>query len=242
MVEVDVVLDVDVAVDLLEARRPDGPAARAAVAKASKGGGRVWLVAACLPSLIERLTLAQQTSAKDQGEVLKREDASSRAREALRSLLESAGILSSYGFDAEAVLESETPMGMLILRAADALTGDAAILSRDPDFLATDSRVMTPQDFVDRHEAEEDDRRALPFVDLARQQRQILTKAEKGFTTVLRHGQYIMGPEIRELERKLAEYVGVKHAICCASGTDALLLALMAYGVGPGDAVFTTPC
>ena len=50
-----------------------------------------------------------------------------------------------------------------------------------------------------------------------------------------------MGPEIRELEEKLAAYVGVKHAVGCASGTDALLMALMAYGVGPGDAIFTTP-
>ncbi|MCK9392781.1 MAG: DegT/DnrJ/EryC1/StrS family aminotransferase [Syntrophales bacterium] len=50
-----------------------------------------------------------------------------------------------------------------------------------------------------------------------------------------------MGPEIRELEEKLAAYVGVRHAVGCASGTDALLMALMAYGVGPGDAIFTTP-
>jgi dTDP-4-amino-4,6-dideoxygalactose transaminase len=50
-----------------------------------------------------------------------------------------------------------------------------------------------------------------------------------------------MGPEIKELEQNLAAYAGVEHALCCASGTDALLLALMAYGVGPGDAVFTSP-
>jgi len=239
--EKDVVLDVEVAVDLLAARRPDGPAARAAVAKASKGGGRVWLVAACLPVLVERLTLALATSGKEDGKALKREDTSPRARDALRSLLESAGVLSSHGFDAEAALESESPLEALILRAADAFTGDAAILSRDPKFIAADERVITPQDFVDRHDAKEDEEKAIPFVDLARQQRRILTKVEKGISTVLRHGQYIMGPEIRELEQKLAEYTGVEHAICCASGTDALLLALMAYGAGPGDAIFTSP-
>ncbi|MGV8073267.1 MAG: DegT/DnrJ/EryC1/StrS family aminotransferase [Syntrophobacteraceae bacterium] len=58
---------------------------------------------------------------------------------------------------------------------------------------------------------------------------------------VLAHGQYINGPELTELEKTLASYVGTKHAVGCASGTDALLMALMAYGVGPGDAVFTTP-
>jgi dTDP-4-amino-4,6-dideoxygalactose transaminase len=50
-----------------------------------------------------------------------------------------------------------------------------------------------------------------------------------------------MGPEVRQLEERLADYVGVKHAIGCASGTDALLMALMAYNVGPGDAIFTSP-
>ncbi|MEI7671713.1 MAG: DegT/DnrJ/EryC1/StrS family aminotransferase [Deltaproteobacteria bacterium] len=80
-----------------------------------------------------------------------------------------------------------------------------------------------------------------PFVDLGRQQSIIRENLEEGIFRVLKHGNYIMGPEIRELEAKLGAYVGAKHAISCASGTDALLMALMAYGVGPGDAIFTTP-
>jgi len=58
---------------------------------------------------------------------------------------------------------------------------------------------------------------------------------------VLDHGQYIMGPEIDELEEKLSNYIGVKHCISCSSGTDALLIPLVAMGIGPGDAVITTP-
>lgn len=77
------------------------------------------------------------------------------------------------------------------------------------------------------------------FIDLAAQQRRIREKIEAKIQVVLRHGKYIMGPEVRELEEELAAYVGVKHAIGCASGTDALLLSLMAYNIGPGDAVFT---
>ena len=79
------------------------------------------------------------------------------------------------------------------------------------------------------------------FVDLAAQQQRIRQKIEEKIRIVLDHGKYIMGPEINELEKRLAEFVGVKHCIGCASGTDSLLMALMAEEVGPGDAVFTTP-
>jgi len=79
------------------------------------------------------------------------------------------------------------------------------------------------------------------FIDLPAQQQRIRMQIEENIRKVLDHGQYIMGPEIGALEQALAEYTGVRHAIACSSGTDALLLALMAYGVGPGDAVFTTP-
>jgi dTDP-4-amino-4,6-dideoxygalactose transaminase len=81
----------------------------------------------------------------------------------------------------------------------------------------------------------------MQFIDLAAQQRRIKQQIDDRIQRVLAHGKYIMGPEVPELEEKLAGYVGARHALGCASGTDALLLALMAYGVGPGDAIFTTP-
>lgn len=81
----------------------------------------------------------------------------------------------------------------------------------------------------------------MSFIDLQSQQERIRPQLEAAIRGVLDHGQYIMGPEVAELERRLAEFVGVRHAIACSSGTDALLLALMALGIGPGDAVFTSP-
>jgi len=81
----------------------------------------------------------------------------------------------------------------------------------------------------------------IAFVDLAAQQKKILPEIEANIRAVLQHGKYIMGPEVKELENQLAQFVGVKHALTCSSGTDALIMALMAYGIGPGDAVFTTP-
>jgi len=76
---------------------------------------------------------------------------------------------------------------------------------------------------------------------LATQQRRIKEKIDQNIQNVLKHGQYIMGPEVMELEDMLASYVGIQHAIGCASGTDALLMALMAYDTGPGAVIFTTP-
>lgn len=81
----------------------------------------------------------------------------------------------------------------------------------------------------------------MDFIDLKTQYRLIEPQLRKRIDAVLAHGQFIMGPEIKELEENLAEYVGVKHALSCSSGTDALLMPLMAKGIGPGDAIFTSP-
>ena len=81
----------------------------------------------------------------------------------------------------------------------------------------------------------------MQFIDLAVQQKRIKEKIDANIAAILAHGKYIMGPEIGILEKRLADYVGVGHAIGCASGTDALLMALLAKQIGPGDAVFTSP-
>jgi len=81
----------------------------------------------------------------------------------------------------------------------------------------------------------------MQFIDLAAQQERIKDRIDRNIQAVLSHGRYILGPEVAELEEALASYVGAKHAIGCSSGTDALLLALMTQGVGPGDIILTTP-
>jgi len=78
----------------------------------------------------------------------------------------------------------------------------------------------------------------MQFIDLAAQYQYLKVKIDKRIQAVLDHGIYIMGPEVEELETKLAEYVGVKHAITCANGTDALTLAMMVLNIEKGDAVF----
>ena len=82
---------------------------------------------------------------------------------------------------------------------------------------------------------------SIPFIDLKTQYKNNKTNIDDAIHRVLDHGQYIMGPEVKELEAQLAEYIGVKHAVACSSGTDALLLPLMAKDIQQGDAIFTTP-
>lgn len=81
----------------------------------------------------------------------------------------------------------------------------------------------------------------IPFIDLKSQYMALKPRIHDRINRVLEHGQYIMGPEVRELEERLEDYSGARHCITVSSGTDALLISLMALGIGPGDEVITTP-
>src|SRR4029079_5052344 len=79
--------------------------------------------------------------------------------------------------------------------------------------------------------------RPIPFIDVAAQRRRLGRAVDEAIARVLAHCQFIQGPEVRALEAELAAFCGARHAIGCSNGTDALRLVLMAWGVGPGDAV-----
>src|SRR2546421_5523128 len=78
---------------------------------------------------------------------------------------------------------------------------------------------------------------AIPFIDVAAQRRRLGARIDEAVRRVMDHCQFINGPEVRELERELSDFCGAKHAIGVASGTDALVLVLMAKAIGRGDAV-----
>ncbi len=82
----------------------------------------------------------------------------------------------------------------------------------------------------------------MDFIDLKTQYRALKPAIDAQIQRVLDHGQYILGPEVGELEARLAAYTGAAHCVTVASGTVALLISLMALGIGPGDEVITTPC
>src|SRR5437762_5108390 len=77
----------------------------------------------------------------------------------------------------------------------------------------------------------------IPFIDVAAQRRRLGRSVDEAIARVLDHCQFILGPEVRALEAELAAFCGARYAVSCASGTDALVMVLMAQGIGPGDAV-----
>lgn len=78
----------------------------------------------------------------------------------------------------------------------------------------------------------------VPFVDLKTQYARLKPQIAEAIQEVLDDGRYILGPAVTKLETELAGYCGVRHAISCSSGTDAIIMPFLAYGIGPGDAVF----
>lgn len=80
----------------------------------------------------------------------------------------------------------------------------------------------------------------VPFIDLKTQYKELKSSIDARIQKVLDHGAYVNGPEVGELEKKLSEFTGAKYALTCANGTDALMMPLMALGIGPGDEVITT--
>ena len=125
---------------------------------------------------------------------------------------------------------AEDPLAMQLARGTARLGPSARLLGRDPGALAPEALAeaeLEPQ--------------PVAFIDLAAQQDRIRPELERRIDAVLRHGHYIMGPEIAELERRLADYVGMPHAITVASGTDSLEIAYRALGLGAGDEIVTVP-
>ncbi len=185
-----------------------------AVDKAQAEGGRVWLYAGHAQSL-----------------------AAAIPRDSLAQLTRRCGWLAALAGEGNALLNPD-PLEALRLAAAR-LPQPTLILA--PVSIPPHSDADVPVVTLDAFLARPAQRRPIEFIDLKHEQDSIRARLEAGLHTVLHHGHYILGPEIRELEELLASWVGTKHCITVASGTDSLLIALMALGVRPGDEVITVP-
>jgi len=232
-----VLLDVDVVVDLCVSGA-DSDASVQAVAVAEQAGASVWLYTGSVQGLetatanaLRALQAAAGVAATDAG-------IQGRARELLRARTASYRWLSALAGEGD-VFAADDPAAEQLLRALDRFeSGAARLLTRDPKLLAAHpDKTLAPGQCT----ADAFSQAPLGFIDLATQQDLIRPALELNLHRVLQHGRYVMGPEVGELETRLAEYVGVRHCIGVSSGTDALLVALMALDVGPGAEVITTP-
>ena len=133
-------------------------------------------------------------------------------------------------------LSDPDPTTAAMLKAAFRLGENAKVLTEDVSLLARGAPFVDLQGAWKDTSAEP----VIPFIDLRTQQDRIRPSLERSMHQVLHHGKYVGGPEIPELESALAEFAGVKHCVCVSSGTDALLIALLSFGIGYGDEVVTT--
>lgn len=169
-------------------------------------------------------------------------DATQATRALIADLMTNVRLLSNFGFhQAEAMQLSNDLEDAQIVLAASSLQAATAIVTNEKRF-QTGGKIEQ----VALKEAKTwlqalDSGKAIDFIDLKTQQDIIRPALASNIHRVLHHGQYIMGPEVKQLEERLAEYVGVKHCISASSGTDTLLIAMMALGIKPGDEVITTP-
>lgn len=162
-------------------------------------------------------------------------------RESLADLLQHLRVLSSFGFHVSGALAEEGALAeRQMLMAAAELQGETVIVSaRNALAGCAAITILNPDAALAWLTA--DPKKPADFIDLKTQQDHIKPLLERNIQQVLRHGQYVMGSEITTLEATLAEYVGVKHCIANASGTDALLIAMLALGIQADDEVITTP-
>ncbi len=238
--EKHLVLDPSAIINFWMAPEATSPFARL-VQAAEESVVRLWIVAASIP------TLEYVTARRLKQCGVPPADARRMVKRLIENLLRRVEVLSCFGFEQKEIHSRATDLeDAQTAAAARSLAGQAVcVVTEDASFdTLGEVACRTPAEalaWVAEEQAAPTPDAPLPFIDLAAQQAALRPSIERGIETVLRHGQYIMGPEVKQLEERLAQYVGVKHCITASSGTDTLLIAMMALGIGPGDEVITTP-
>jgi UDP-2-acetamido-2-deoxy-ribo-hexuluronate aminotransferase len=237
---INVLLDINIVLDLLLKRGPDYYRKAELFTFLRQKKYPLFFAACALPSL-EYIHTKEIERLADEGLIKSSIPPGELARQQLTGFMEAVIITPSLGSHWRRIPQDHPDREHALISLSSAeLPGPTFIWTSDEDFCPAAPEIAFGDSLALQQYMENITQSNLPFVDLGCQQGLIRENLEKGIFSVLRHGNYIMGPEVKKLESKLAEYVGIKHAIGCASGTDALLMALLAYGVGPGDAIFTT--
>lgn len=234
----DLLLDVNVVLDLCVPRMRWYADAAKAVSRCRDAGGKVWLYAGSVQTYVYTLAHALKNERSSVEGGLSNAIVLRLARRILEEFSRDKHWLASLPAEGT-VFGAEDCEDEHLLRDLDRFkSGSIMLLTRDECLLANHpKKTASPEGFASKPQ----DARPVHFIDLKSQQDLIRPGIETGLHRVLQHGQYIMGPKVAKLEKNLADDVGVKHCIGVSSGTDALLIAMMALGIGRGDEVVTTP-
>ena len=234
----DLLIDVNVALDVCAQRKPHAATSMLAIETAKARAARLWLYAGSTQTLEYNLYQHLKRIHQPAPNGPSNKSLLGKARSVLSEFVKDKQWLAALAAEGP-VFDAGDPEDEQLLRALDRfpagsiklLTRDSLLLEKHPD------KTITPADYCRLGLKKQ----PLQFIDLKAQQDAIRPQLEQRIQRVIHHGQYIMGPEVKELEDKLAAYTGAKHCITVASGTEALLISLMALGIGPGDEVITTP-
>jgi UDP-2-acetamido-2-deoxy-ribo-hexuluronate aminotransferase len=162
----------------------------------------------------------------------------------MQNLFTYTQVLSNHGFEQveiyQAAVDYEDAQIAAAMRSLPKNNARLVTEDRDFDHLG-EVTPLPPAEALTWINHPQNSNDTIPFINLAIQQADLRPQLERNIEQVLRHGQYVMGPEVKELEKRLSDYVGVSHCITASSGTDTLLIAMMALGIGPGDEVITSP-
>jgi len=189
--------------------------------------GRIWIYMAQISEILDEIESQKKLQLNFDSGV---------ARELLKKFAQDCSWLAVLSEDI-CGLDDADPVGAGLRKAVGRLGKDAVVVTDRSSRLERGHPFVDIQTAVSEAVSETD----IQFAGLSPQQDKIRQKLERNIHRILHHGQYVMGPEVAELESSLAGFTGVDHCICVSSGTDALLIAMMALGIGRGHEVVTTP-
>ena len=180
-----------------------------------------WVASTSIPIILEE----EGVSAKD-----------------FQSVLQDLAVLTPTAHDINQALQSEKVFAKdLAVRLVEKSGLDAVVTLFPENFSNLKIDAMSPEQLRERLDSRPSPVSEVRLLDITASYHQILNKVEKEMAETIRSGHFILGPKVSQLEERIAEYCQSKYAVGVSSGTDALLIALMALGIGPGDEVITSP-
>lgn len=235
----DLLIDVNIVIDICSGRLPYARTSAAALHQGKINVAKLWLYAGSVQTL--EYNLLHELKRLDVNNIgaglqITNRQWFNKTRQLLKAFASDKQWLASLAGEGD-VFDSPDPEEEQLIRALDRFKlGSIKLLTRDSMLCERYPQLtISPEQYLQLPPRS----KVIDFMDLAAQQDKLRPQLERNIHRVLHHGQYILGSEVAELEEKLAAYTGAKYCISVANGTDALQIAQMALGIGPGDEVIT---